>query len=105
MAQRPDDREFQPHSAHWGAFSAGMRDGRLVVLPHPGDPDPNGLLQNFPEALRHKAIVGPGDAVAARLTELAGRLALEELVVVTWTHDPAARHRSYELLAAAIHPP
>jgi hypothetical protein len=43
--------------------------------------------------------------VAARLTELAGRLALEELVVVTWTHDPAARHRSYELLAAAINSP
>ena len=55
MAQRPDDSEFQPHSSHWGAFSAGMRDGKLVVLPHPGDPDPNGLLQNFPEALRHKA--------------------------------------------------
>jgi biotin/methionine sulfoxide reductase len=32
-----------------------MRDGRLVVQPHPGDPDPNLLLQNFPEALRHKA--------------------------------------------------
>jgi len=56
------------------------------------------------QALRRKAIVGTGDAVAARLTELARRLALEELVVVTWTHDPAARHRSYELLAAAVNP-
>jgi luciferase family oxidoreductase group 1 len=54
------------------------------------------------EALRRKAIVGTGDEVAARLTELAQRLALEELVVVTWTHDPAARRRSYELLAAAV---
>src|SRR3954470_20033691 len=54
------------------------------------------------QALRRKAIVGTGDDVAARLTELAQRLALEELVVVTWTHDPAARHRSYELLAAAF---
>ena len=56
------------------------------------------------QALRRKAIVGTGDAVAARLTELARRLALEELVVVTWTHDPAARHRSYELLEAAVNP-
>jgi luciferase family oxidoreductase group 1 len=56
------------------------------------------------QALRRKAIIGTGDAVAARLTELAERLELEELVVVTWTHDPAARHRSYELLAAAINP-
>ncbi len=56
-AQRHPDGEaaagFRPHSAHWGVFSAGWRDGRLVVRPHPGDPDPNALLQNFPEALRH----------------------------------------------------
>ena len=54
------------------------------------------------EALRRKAIVGTGAAVARRLTELAHRLQLDELVVVTWTHDPAARHRSYELLARAL---
>src|SRR5882724_9309449 len=47
--------DFRPHSAHWGAFSAGWDGDRLVVKPHPGDPDPNLLLQNFPEALRHKA--------------------------------------------------
>ena len=32
----------------------------------------------------------------------ATRLALDELVVVTWTHDPAPRQRSYELLAEAF---
>ncbi|HEX2390903.1 MAG TPA: LLM class flavin-dependent oxidoreductase, partial [Casimicrobiaceae bacterium] len=53
------------------------------------------------EALRSKALVGTGEAVAGRLREIAQRLALDELVVVTWTHDPAARLRSYELLAAA----
>ena len=54
------------------------------------------------DALRRKAIVGTGDSVAARLTELARRLELEELAVVTWTYDAAARHRSYELLATAF---
>ena len=54
------------------------------------------------EALRRKAIVGTGAIVARHLRELASRLDLDELVVVTWTHDPAARHRSYELLAAAF---
>ncbi len=44
-----------PHSSHWGVFQAGWRDGKLVIEPHPGDPDPNPLLQNFPEALRHRA--------------------------------------------------
>jgi alkanesulfonate monooxygenase SsuD/methylene tetrahydromethanopterin reductase-like flavin-dependent oxidoreductase (luciferase family) len=53
------------------------------------------------EALRRKAIVGTGETVAARLRELAQRFSLDEIVVVTWTHDPAARPRSYELLAKA----
>ena len=52
--------------------------------------------------LRRKAIVGSSDQVAARLKELAKTLELDELVVVTWTYDPAPRHRSYELLAQAF---
>ena len=51
----PEGRGLLPHSSHWGVFSAGMEEGRLVVLPHPEDPDPNPLIQNFPEALRHRA--------------------------------------------------
>ncbi len=54
------------------------------------------------EALRRKAIVGTADQVATQLRELAARLALDELVIVTWTYDPAPRHRSYELLAQAF---
>lgn len=54
--QDPDGAaEFRPHSAHWGVFSAAWRDGELVVRPHPDDPDPNRILQNFPRALRHEA--------------------------------------------------
>jgi len=54
------------------------------------------------EALRRKALVGTPEQVATRLTELAQRLELDELVIVTWTHDPAPRQRSYELLADAF---
>jgi alkanesulfonate monooxygenase SsuD/methylene tetrahydromethanopterin reductase-like flavin-dependent oxidoreductase (luciferase family) len=54
------------------------------------------------EKLRRKAIVGSSEQVAARLKELAKSLELDELVVVTWTYDPAPRHRSYELLAEAF---
>jgi biotin/methionine sulfoxide reductase len=43
------------HSSHWGVFRAHWADGRLVVAPHPADPDPSPLLQNFPDALRHRA--------------------------------------------------
>jgi len=58
--------------------------------------------QQVAERLRRKALVGSGEHVAERLQELATRLALDELVVVTWTFDPEPRLRSYELLAKAF---
>lgn len=54
------------------------------------------------DKLRTRAIVGTADQVASRLNELAERFKLDELVVVTWSHDAAVRHRSYELLAQAF---
>ena len=55
MTGSSSEAPFRPHTSHWGAFSARMREGRLEVKPHPGDPDPNQVLQNFPDALRHRA--------------------------------------------------
>jgi luciferase family oxidoreductase group 1 len=54
------------------------------------------------EALRQKAMVGTGEVVRAKLEEVAQRLEIDELVVVTWTYDKAARLRSYALLAEAF---
>lgn len=54
------------------------------------------------EKLRRKAIVGSADHVGMKLRELAQRLGLDELVIVTWTYDAAPRQRSYELLADAF---
>ena len=54
------------------------------------------------ESMRRKAFVGTADQVRTCLTELAQRLGLDELVIVTWTYDAAPRHRSYELLAEAF---
>lgn len=54
------------------------------------------------EALRRRAFAGTADGVAARLRDEARRLGLDELVIVTWTFDPAARARSYALLADAF---
>jgi len=54
------------------------------------------------EALRRKAFVGTPEVLHERLTGLAARLGLDELVIVTWTFDAAPRHRSYELLAQAF---
>ena len=52
------------------------------------------------EQLRRTALVGSGPQVAATLRALAESLQVEELVLITWTHDAQARRRSYELLAA-----
>jgi luciferase family oxidoreductase group 1 len=54
------------------------------------------------EKLHRKAIVGCAEHVAERLNALATSLVLDELVIVTWTYDPAPRCRSYELLAEAF---
>ena len=53
------------------------------------------------EALRRDVLVGTAPEVASRLRQMAQDLALDDLVVLTWTHDWAARLRSYSLLAEA----
>ena len=49
--------------------------------------------------LKANALVGTAPQVAEKLQALAQRLEVEEVVVITWTHDPQAQRRSYELLA------
>ncbi len=40
------------HAAHWGAFSAEVRDGRLVgVSGFEKDPDPSPIIHSMPDAL------------------------------------------------------
>ncbi|MEO8674567.1 MAG: LLM class flavin-dependent oxidoreductase [Casimicrobiaceae bacterium] len=52
-------------------------------------------------AMRERAFVGTGEDVVRRLETEAQRLHVDEIVVVTWAHDAAARRRSYELIARA----
>jgi luciferase family oxidoreductase group 1 len=55
----------------------------------------------YRQGLRRRAMVGTGEQVAAKLRALADELQVEEVVVITWTWDPQAQRRSYELLAQA----
>ena len=52
--------------------------------------------------LRSTALVGSGAQVAAKLRALAETFEVDELVIITWAHEAAARKRSYELLAQAF---
>ena len=84
---------------HWRAgFEQGLR--RPLVSPEDAAAFPYTDAERVTiEALRRKAIVGTAAQVGTRLRDLARQLALDELVVVTWTFDAHARRRSYELLA------
>ncbi len=92
----------------WQHFSSRERwkldrnKGALGALPSPAEVAlrPYTADEELQAAqLRRSALVGSGQQVAAKLRALAHTLDVDELVVITWAHDPAARRRSYELLA------
>jgi luciferase family oxidoreductase group 1 len=87
---------------HWRVgFEKGLRTPLLspeAAAAHPYTQAERSII----ERLRERAIVGTADQVASKLKELAAVFGLDEIVINTWTHDPAARHRSYELIVQAI---
>ena len=93
-------------------FSTAMAAAARIVgnRPAPLDPpteDPQAWRAYAPgreaavETAMSLSFVGTADDVASRLRELADRWDLDEILVVTYAHDPALRRRSYELLAQA----
>ena len=52
--------------------------------------------------MRKVTFVGTGAQVAERIDELARRLDVQEMAVVTWAYDEAVRRESYRLLAQAM---
>ena len=87
---------------HWRVgFERGLRTPLLspeAAAAHPYTEAERSIVQR----LRERAIVGTADQVAEKLKDLAAVFGLDEIVINTWTHDPVARHRSYELIAQAI---
>jgi luciferase family oxidoreductase group 1 len=51
------------------------------------------------DRLKANAIVGSVSTVGSRLRQLARHLGVDELVLITWTHDAQAQRRSFELLS------
>jgi len=54
------------------------------------------------ERFRRDSFVGTGPDVAARIEELKNQVGVDEMAVVTWTHDEAIRRASYTHLARAM---
>jgi len=78
-----------------------LRQGRLIRVP----PVERALayLQTRPSSgSGRRGIIGPPERVRAGLEQVADEYAAEEVLVLTITHDHAARRRSYELIAEAF---
>jgi alkanesulfonate monooxygenase SsuD/methylene tetrahydromethanopterin reductase-like flavin-dependent oxidoreductase (luciferase family) len=82
-----------------------LRRGRLIAVPPPEKAmrflESEGEDPSAPPPGR-RTIVGGVDQVRAQIEQLADDYGADEVVVVTITHDHAARRRSYELLADAF---
>jgi luciferase family oxidoreductase group 1 len=85
-----------------------LRRGQLIPVPPPETAleflRREGKLDRPPgERLPgRRGVIGSPEKVRAELEQLAGEYGAEEVIVVTITHDHAARRRSYELLAEAF---
>jgi luciferase family oxidoreductase group 1 len=75
--------------------------GRLTALYPPEEAvrEYSPSEQHALQMLRSNAIVGTAAQVASKLRALSQRLEVDEIAVITWTHDPQAQRRSYQLLA------
>jgi luciferase family oxidoreductase group 1 len=83
-----------------------LRDRGILV---PLEPPAVAAAHQYTEAeaariaeFRQRAFVGSAPQVARRIAELADRLNVQEIAVVTWTYDEAVRRSSYRLLAEAV---
>jgi luciferase family oxidoreductase group 1 len=87
---------------YWRAgFDKGLRSALVspeTAAAHPYTETEQIMIQK----LRERALVGSGAQVAEKLRALGQQLALDEIVINTWTFDPAARQRSYSVLANAL---
>jgi luciferase family oxidoreductase group 1 len=120
-AYRPSERHPEPHSAVtvW-AFAAETQDeadyhyqsraiarlmrdrGRFIALPSPETAaafQASDLERAQMARAKERAISGTAPYVAARLRALAAELGVDEMAITTTAFDPAARAKSYTLLA------
>jgi luciferase family oxidoreductase group 1 len=78
---------------------------RGIYAPLPS-PEEAAAEQHSPDELarlerhRERGLFGTPDVLGAKLRDLAARLGVEDVAVLSAAHNPVARRRSYELLAA-----
>jgi luciferase family oxidoreductase group 1 len=79
-----------------------LRRGRLIPVPPPETALAYLEREGVEPGAGRRAVLGDPQTVRAGLEEVAAAYGAEEVIVVTITHDHAARRRSYELIASAF---
>jgi luciferase family oxidoreductase group 1 len=99
------DVQARQLAASFGLQRLRMEQGQLGQVPsveealaYPYSPAERGRI----EAILGQGFIGSAGHVKMRLERTAAEHGVDEFVVVTITHDPIARRRSYELLAEAF---
>jgi len=95
------DEEAERLAASSRMMLSLLRQGRLIEIP-PVEKALRYLETRTPGGSDRRAVIGSPDTVRAGLEEVAAEYGAEELLVLTITHDHAARRRSYELIAEAF---
>jgi luciferase family oxidoreductase group 1 len=80
---------------------AMLRQGRPIAVPTP-ERASRYLAQHGDPASGRRRIVGSPETVRAGIEAVAAEYGTDEVILVTITHDHAARRRSYELIADAF---
>ena len=90
------DEEAQRQFTTLQQMFLDIRSGRQRKIQPPVDPS---QFAGTSPAMLQISAVGSPDTVKAQLEEFAERTGADELITVTYAHDPAVRDRSIELLA------
>ncbi len=67
----------------------------VAAAAHPYTPDERARI----DTIRQASLVGSVKSIAERLRALAQECGIDEIAILTWSDDPAARRNSYALLA------
>ncbi|HUE28338.1 MAG TPA: LLM class flavin-dependent oxidoreductase [Solirubrobacteraceae bacterium] len=106
----PTDEEAQHLATSSRMTLTLLRRGQLTPVPSPETATEflrregklGGREQNGGTLPGRRGIIGSPEKVRAEVEDLATEYGADEVIVVTITHDHAARRRSYELLAEAF---
>jgi luciferase family oxidoreductase group 1 len=95
------DEEAERLAASSRMMLSLLRQGRLIEIP-PVDKALRYLETRERSSGGRRAVIGAPETVRAGIEAVAAEYGAEEVLVLTITHDHAARRRSYELIAEAF---